>query len=254
LVRATLRAHASYTITGGLGGLGLRAAKLFVDGGASCVMLASRSGLVVRDNQGLDAQLRYLHSQIAPGLSTYALDISDAESVRAVAGSIPLSGLMHAASSFGSALMKSTNREVPLHMHGPKALGAYLLGAVTRTCHLHTALLMSSLAAMAISDVYQGTAMYAAANAYLDEYAGSCHHIGQPVASLQMANVGEQGSGALAPEALAALPGMVRIQLHEYESCLRIALTIPAGAALAVLPSSYEAVVQEFQAKEGPRC
>ena len=36
----------AYVITGGLGGLGLRATKLLVDRGASAVVLSSRSGLV----------------------------------------------------------------------------------------------------------------------------------------------------------------------------------------------------------------
>ena len=44
-----------YTITGGLGGLGLRAATLLIDSGARRVLLASRSGRVVRDGQGRGA-------------------------------------------------------------------------------------------------------------------------------------------------------------------------------------------------------
>ena len=56
------KAHASlavgaYAITGGLGGLGLRAAKVLVDGGVFRALLASRSGRVVRDGQGLETQL-----------------------------------------------------------------------------------------------------------------------------------------------------------------------------------------------------
>ena len=45
-----------YAITGGLGGLGLRAAAMLVSGDASRVLLASRSGRVMRDGQGLDAR------------------------------------------------------------------------------------------------------------------------------------------------------------------------------------------------------
>ena len=36
--------HGPYAITGGLGGLGLRAAKMLVESGASGVVLSSRSG------------------------------------------------------------------------------------------------------------------------------------------------------------------------------------------------------------------
>ena len=48
----------SYAVTGGLGGLGLRAASLLVEGSSSRVLLASRSGRVMRDGQGLEAQLQ----------------------------------------------------------------------------------------------------------------------------------------------------------------------------------------------------
>ena len=49
-----------YTITGGLGGLGLRAATLLLEGGATRVLLASRNGRVARYGQGLTARLRAL--------------------------------------------------------------------------------------------------------------------------------------------------------------------------------------------------
>ena len=47
-----------YAITGGLGWLGLRAAALLVEGGASRVLLASRSGGVGRDPLGVEARLQ----------------------------------------------------------------------------------------------------------------------------------------------------------------------------------------------------
>ena len=53
-------ARGPYAITGGLGGLGLRAAALLVEGGAVHVLLASRGGRVARDGQGLAAQLALL--------------------------------------------------------------------------------------------------------------------------------------------------------------------------------------------------
>ena len=46
---STPLARGVYAITGGLGGLGLRAASLLVESGASRMLLASRSGRVVRD-------------------------------------------------------------------------------------------------------------------------------------------------------------------------------------------------------------
>ena len=58
--RAAAVSTGAYAITGGLGGLGLRAAALLMERGASRVVLASRSGRVVRDGQGLARSLHRL--------------------------------------------------------------------------------------------------------------------------------------------------------------------------------------------------
>ena len=54
--------HGLHAITGGLGGLGLRAAVLLVGSIESQVILASRSGRVVHNGQGLEGQLQSLGS------------------------------------------------------------------------------------------------------------------------------------------------------------------------------------------------
>ena len=49
--------HGGFVVTGGLGGLGLRAAALLVASGVWGVVLASRDGLVVREGTGVESQL-----------------------------------------------------------------------------------------------------------------------------------------------------------------------------------------------------
>ena len=84
-------------ITGGLGGLGLRAAKA-LSGGTHAIVLASRSGKVARDGQGLDGALAALQ-QATSRVRCLAADASAVDQVKHmthVSGE-PLGGVLHAA-------------------------------------------------------------------------------------------------------------------------------------------------------------
>jgi NAD(P)-dependent dehydrogenase (short-subunit alcohol dehydrogenase family) len=83
-----------YAITGGLGGLGLRATALLVGRGVSRVVLTSRSGRVVRDGQGLEVQLRALGARA----SVAACDSADPRDTGALVGHCQaVAGVLHAA-------------------------------------------------------------------------------------------------------------------------------------------------------------
>jgi NAD(P)-dependent dehydrogenase (short-subunit alcohol dehydrogenase family) len=84
----------TYVVTGGLGGLGLRAASLLASKGAERVLLASSSGRIRRKAQGLEARL----SELSAAAVLVACDSGDAADVRALVGQAQaLSGLLHAA-------------------------------------------------------------------------------------------------------------------------------------------------------------
>ena len=51
-----------YAITGGLGGLGLRAASMLIEAGAVRVVLSSRRACVARGGQGLESRLQSIGS------------------------------------------------------------------------------------------------------------------------------------------------------------------------------------------------
>ena len=82
----TALARGAYAITGGLGGLGLRAAALLVERGASQVVLASRSGRVARLGQALEAQLSSLRTVALVVVS----DVGDVSDALRVAGIVVL--------------------------------------------------------------------------------------------------------------------------------------------------------------------
>ena len=65
-----------------------------------------------------------------------------------------------------------------------------------------------------------------------------------------MANVSGQGAGALVSDAMASLPGMVRISLAEYSGCLQAALC-SFGGPLAVLPAQQAELLREFERSDG---
>ena len=105
--RAFLRG--SYAITGGLGGLGLRAAALLIEGGSTGVLLASRSGRVLRDGQGLNARLASLHA----ASQVMSSDVGDAADACCVLG--------HAALALGRVLVHQHRRRT-LHPVGRRVL------------------------------------------------------------------------------------------------------------------------------------
>ena len=65
-----------------------------------------------------------------------------------------------------------------------------------------------------------------------------------------MANVGEQGSGALASVHMASLPGMVRITLKQYADSLALALGCSGIGSQAVLPLLESELLREFDCDE----
>ena len=74
----------AYVITGGLGGLGLRAAELLVRRASSRVVLTSRSGRVASSGQGRGHQARSLYAVGDGGVRVLACDVADCADTRAV--------------------------------------------------------------------------------------------------------------------------------------------------------------------------
>ena len=88
-------------ITGGLGGLGLRAAAMLFERGSSHVILASRSGRVLRKDQGLELQLRSFDNTAM----VVVCDSADVYGTAAIHGIVPLAGSLHAAGANDKGLL-----------------------------------------------------------------------------------------------------------------------------------------------------
>ena len=222
-------ARGAYSITGGLGGLGLRAAALLADGGACGVSLASRRGLSARHEPATEAQLRMVRATIV------ACDGSDAVDASALVSVAPPIGVLHAAGAGDKGLLVQVCACRLHQQYAPKAVGAWHLHGATAAAPLEAWLLFSSVGA-GLGNV--GQASYAAANACLDAHVLSRRARGAAACSVQWPLVGGAGMGAAAYAALAerqvAVVGLAGISLEVYAACVGAQLAASVGLGLSV--------------------
>src|SRR6202040_1668969 len=129
-----IRDDATYLVSGGLSGLGLRTAWWLVSRGARHLALLSRRGASTTEAAAELARFA------AHGVSVAALacDVADSSQVRAALASIdagmpPLRGVVHAAMVIEDALLRDLNRAQLDRVLAPKVLGALHLHDATRS-------------------------------------------------------------------------------------------------------------------------
>ncbi len=226
--------HASYLITGGLGGLGLIVAKWMAEQGARRLILVGRNG-IERPEQA-DAVRRI--EQLGASVRTVRADIADPQAVAQLFDSIaaeepPLKGVIHAAAALSRDSVREMSPDALHEVLRPKVLGTWLLHRHTRHLALDFFCLFSSTTSLLGAS---GLAHYSAANQFLDALAKYRQGQGLPALAIgwgawdEMRNASEkqrQESRSLgllpmpASEALAALGSL----LQSRESCI-VAATI----------------------------
>ncbi|MGO2769603.1 SDR family NAD(P)-dependent oxidoreductase [Pseudomonas taetrolens] len=164
-----LSGEATYLVTGGVGGFGLRTAQWLVDKGARHLVLLGRRGaaslevqpsLAVWNAQGIDVQ-------------AVACDITDEVQLRGVferiaASPYPLRGLVHAATVIDDSLIRNLDAEQLQRVLEPKAKGAQYLHQLTRELALDFFVMFSSATTLFGNP---GQANYVAANHWLEALA-----------------------------------------------------------------------------------
>jgi acyl transferase domain-containing protein/acyl-CoA synthetase (AMP-forming)/AMP-acid ligase II len=163
---ATIRHDATYLITGGVGGVGLKIAAWLADHGAGRIVLTGRSG---RMRAAAEAELAQLRSRGAEILIE-ALDATNPDQVAALLARInteasPLKGVIHAAGLLDDAILMRLRPDQFARVLAPKTHGAWNLHWQTQHLALDFFVLCSSMASVTGSP---GQANYAAANAFLD--------------------------------------------------------------------------------------
>ena len=163
-----LKVRGVYLITGGLGGIGLALAGHLARVAKARLVLVSRHKPDTFESEAI----RLMEADGAE-VMTAALDIADAESLSAVVNDITarwgnIDGVIHAAGIAGGSLIARTNLEEIERVVRAKVSGTRALAEALRGCEPAFVLLCSSLTA-SLGGI--GQVAYAAANAWLDDFA-----------------------------------------------------------------------------------
>jgi len=186
-----LPATATYLVTGGLSGFGLKTAQWLAGRGARHLVLISRRGPVAPEALVAIAALQ------AQGVKVHAVscDVTDKEALSALLQEIqatmpPLRGVIHAAMVIADGLIRNMNRDQIRQVLAPKILGAQYLHQLTSGLELDFFVLFSSATTL-FGNPGQGN--YVAANTYLEALAQSRRAAGLPALCVRWGPIGDVG-------------------------------------------------------------
>lgn len=186
-----LSADATYLVTGGLGGFGLRSAQWLVEKGARHLVLISRSG------PGSGEAQETLDSLRQQGVTVHAAccDVTDRQALATLLSDIaatmpPLRGIIHAAAVINDGLIRTMDAQQLRSVLAPKVLGAYHLHELTATLSLDFFVLFSSATTL-FGNPGQGN--YVAANAVLEELARNRRAAGLPAICIRWGAIEDAG-------------------------------------------------------------
>ena len=164
-----LGAEASYLVTGGLSGFGLKTAEWLAAKGARNLILISRSGV----NSAEAAEVIKRLALQGVRVFAAACDMTDSAAVsnlflETAALLPPLRGIIHAAAVIQDGLINKTDAEQIRQVLAPKVLGAQYLHELTRDMPLDFFVLFSSIASL-FGNPGQGS--YVAGNEFMNALA-----------------------------------------------------------------------------------
>lgn len=206
----TLDPAAGYLVTGGLGGLGLRAARWLVEKGARHVVLTSRRAEIQPD---VAAAIEGLKARGAD-VDVVRGDVASLEDMRRVFGRFggakpPLRGIVHAAGVAGAQPLAEISADDYQRLTAAKIDGTWLLHELAGASDLDFFVCYSSIASVWGP---KGTGHYAAANQFLDAFAHYARSNGVRAWSV---NWGPWAGGGMADAAtLAELARSGVLELH----------------------------------------
>ncbi|SIT31348.1 type I polyketide synthase [Achromobacter sp. MFA1 R4] len=186
-----LPAEATYLVTGGLGGFGLRTAQWLADRGARNLILISRSGPATESAQAaisaFEARGVRLHAA--------ACDVTDraalARLLQETAQTLPpLKGVVHAAVVIDDGLARNATSEQIQRTLAAKVLGAQHLHELTRTQALDLFICYSSATTLFGNP---GQSNYVAANAWLERLAAQRRAEGLPATCVRWGAIDDVG-------------------------------------------------------------
>lgn len=186
-----IKREATYVVTGGLGGFGLRTAARLAEMGAGNLLLIGRSGPKSDEAKSAIEEIKKKGTNVV----AVSLDVSCREATidtfKDLRGTIPpIRGIFHCAAVL---------RDMPARKMGLDDLTAVLRPKVDGAVNLHYATLVDDLdffvCYSSVSAIFgtPGQANYAAANAFLDGFARWRRAKGLPCTSINWGAIGETG-------------------------------------------------------------
>jgi NADPH:quinone reductase-like Zn-dependent oxidoreductase len=220
-----VRPDRTYLISGGLGAIGLSAAKWLVGAGARHFVLIGR-----RPPSAHTLEVIQSIEKTGVTIAVRSADVASRGEVVAVLDEVrhsmpPLGGIIHAAGVLDDGLIEQQTPQRLGRVLAPKIAGAWNLHALTSSTPLDFFFLFSSIASVTGSPSQAG---YAAGNAWMDGLAHYRHSQGLPALSI---NWGPWSEGGMASEVDAAgkrrsLPGLKSMAPEEYWKCLENAMKL----------------------------
>lgn len=189
--RLELPEDATFLVTGGLSGFGLKSAEWLVEKGTRNLVLISRSGPVSEEARDVIAKLE----RGGVAIHAAACDVTDQAALSAlleeIAGSLPpLKGVLHAAMVIDDGLVRSMDQNQIRGVLAPKILGALHLHELTRAMALDYFILYSSGTTL-FGNPGQGN--YVAANTWLESLAAFRQAVGLPVTCIGWGAIDDVG-------------------------------------------------------------
>jgi len=248
-----LPADATYLITGGLKGFGLRTAQWLVEKGACNLILISRSGPANEDARAAIAALE------AQGVRVHAAacDVTDRQALvdlfkQTATDMPPLKGIVHAAAAIHDGLVSNATEAQIAQNVAAKVLGARHLHALTRTMALDFCIYYSSATTLFGNP---GQSAYIAANTWLESFAALRRAAGLPATCVcwgAIDDVGFLARNTRIKQALqdrmggAALPATVALQVLED-------MLLADTSGLGVLELDWRALKRFLPSADAPK-
>ena len=238
--------EATYLVTGGLRGFGLRTAQWLAAKGARHLLLVGRSGAADEEARAALAGLE------AAGVRVVAArcDVSDRAAVQKVleearATMPPLRGVVHAAALIDDGLIRNLTQDRIDAVLAPKARGAANLDELTRGCALDFFVLYSSATTLFGNP---GQASYVAANRYLEVLAQARRACGLPALWVAWGPIGDVGYLARHSQVREALEARMGGSALESAEALALLEQLLLGGAGGIAVARFDRGLPRFLA------
>lgn len=248
-----LPADATYLVTGGLGGFGLRSAQWLAERGARHLVLVGRRGATSPEAaEGIAA----LEAQ-GVSVEAAACDVADRDALatlleRCRAEHPPLKGIIHAAAVIEDGLIRNLDEVRIERVLAPKIEGARHLDALTRDDDLEFFVLYSSATTLFGNP---GQASYVAANHWLEALAASRRAQGVPATCVRWGAIEDAGflaRNTRTRDALQERLGGSALRADDALEVLGRMLAAP-GPSLGVLELDWSALARSLPTADAPR-